>query len=350
MQRRFGTNFRLNDANHVISYIGVVIFSILFYQIFVMNQKFDMSNKQTNQRFESLLSTIKEMRIETKIDNEERDKNLKIYIEERDKNLKIYIEERVDKLNSSLKNHIDSSIKILYEKIQKSHHDTTADQAVVLLSASTSKNCKINDIEYFSTEHAITYRDYLFSVGVKHSPCWSQESQGTYSECSDIDVVIRRGCPNTTKAIDTSTYLNLSTGHAASTLGFVHNQSRFWTGTLAGRLGISVNLSVTNTSFIPFNSNEYLFEGVSQIEGMSGGATINGHGYTGCVHGSRSDWKSDGQRIGLNMAVVIPATAIFQCIDGIINRDLRNSSTYDLPLMKLDSKICRTQKVNVPHF
>jgi hypothetical protein len=71
---------------------------------------------------------------------------------------------------------------------------------------------------------------------------------------------------------------------------------------LAGRFG-NVG-SVVNG--IPFNPDEYVFEGVAQINGMSGGATLNGIGYTGLVHGE-NQFPS-----GAHLAVVIPASTIAQ--------------------------------------
>ena len=126
-----------------------------------------------------------------------------------------------------------------------------------------------------------------------------------------IDAVVKTGCPSTSHAINASTSVDLCTGHAASTLGFVNSHSRFWSGILAGRMGMNLTISgniYSPLKNVPFNSDEYLFEGVSQIEGMSGGATINGNGYTGCVHGTNMDPSAGQSRnYRVNMAAVIPA-------------------------------------------
>lgn len=125
---------------------------------------------------------------------------------------------------------------------------------------------------------------------------------------------------------------------------------------------VKVNSSLQN---VPFNSDEYLFEGVSQIEGMSGGATINGNGYTGCVHGINMDPSAGHSRnYRVNMAVVIPAHRIFDCIDDLMATTqaflqppyLRSSSDvrvlYGVPFVPvgIGSATCATRIVEVPRF
>jgi hypothetical protein len=127
-----------------------------------------------------------------------------------------------------------------------------------------------------------------------------------------FDVVILAGkCPMTAYAINATSFVPLRTGDEASTLGFVNGDSRFWHGRLSGKVG---KMSSSNGMI---HESEYLFEGVSQIAGMSGGATLNGAGYTGMVHTKEST---------LQMASVIPASMLFKEIDNF-NDDQRRYLT-----------------------
>lgn len=56
--------------------------------------------------------------------------------------------------------------------------------------------------------------------------------------------------------------------------------------------------------------DEYLFAGAGQERGMSGGATVNGNGYTGMVHAIYQN---------TSMHLVIPAKFIRDCIKNNLN-------------------------------
>lgn len=79
--------------------------------------------------------------------------------------------------------------------------------------------------------------------------------------------------------------------------------------------------NVTNTSNnVSFLDSEYLFQGVAQLQGMSGGTVVNGIGYTGLVHGN---YDFPEQKVSL--ALVIPFDVILSdCISKIetYHRDL----------------------------
>jgi hypothetical protein len=145
---------------------------------------------------------------------------------------------------------------------------------------------------------------------VKHSLC-SSLIKDLY-ECDGIDVVLGFGCPETnppgkiTYALNVSERQELRTGDTASTFGFINPPARvgrFWSGTLAGKLG------PVNNSSIELDPDEYVFQGVAQIRGMSGGATVNGLGYTGMVH-AINEFKEDG----VSTALVVPFHSIHQCL------------------------------------
>lgn len=223
---------------------------------------------------------------------------------------------------------------------------------------------------HYQWGYVLFYRTYNFVSRLSlHNWCealsWSRHGRDhdSYSGCPDIDIVVKSGCPSTSHALNASSSVSLQTGHSASTFGYVDGQSRFWSGILAGRLGINTSVpgkafSPVSKSFvtvnIPFSSDEYLFEGVSQIDGMSGGATINGYGYTGCVHGVRAEGAiSESRNHRVNMAVVIPAMAIFKCIEDIslkASDSVADGGQFSTKFVKANPATCPMNIVEVPRF
>lgn len=194
------------------------------------------------------------------------------------------------------------------------HHDYVAEFATALELTTTPLECTIGSSVHYSTEHSIIYNDYVFTVGVKHSRCYKHSGIDIY-ELYSSDVVFRLGCPVANAVLNVTNFVSLRTGDEASTLGFVQGSSRFWNGRLSGRLGVKSMIGN-----IQFDPDEYLFEGVTQINGMSGGAALNGVGYTGMVHGI-SSFGGTGQ----HLAVVIPAKTIF---DGFLSMSVANKVKY----------------------
>jgi hypothetical protein len=102
-------------------------------------------------------------------------------------------------------------------------------------------------------------------------------------------------------------------GTLGSTVGFVTHEGKsvlqYWSGTLAGKTQFNAT-----TDGIEFRRDEYLFQGVAEIPGMSDGPTANGNGYTGVVHGNHLYKESL-----LSHARVIPFDSIVrECISQCI--------------------------------
>jgi hypothetical protein len=142
-------------------------------------------------------------------------------------------------------------------------------------------------------------------------------------------------------AINATVYSPLRIGDEASAFGFIYDHgiyiSRYWKGTLAGKLGNHYYHAFSNTSFL---AEEYLFQGVAELDGMSGGPTANGHGYTGIVHGNNFYTTSK-----VSMACVVPFSII---LSGCIQPLLNNSSFYQ---QLMGPKQCPNVKVlQIPEF
>ena len=201
---------------------------------------------------------------------------------------------------------LEQRFQSLSELIKKNnaerHHEYIPELAGVLENATTALTCGIQNVTSFTTEHSVLYKDHVFTIGVKHSQCYANLT--AYS-LHDFDVIFRAGCPISQNVINVTSYVALRTGDEASTLGYVNNVSRFWHGRLSGRFHQTQVLSNVNV-----NSDEYLFSGVSQMNGMSGGAALNGVGYTGMVHAVYSPGSA-------HLALVIPAATIFQGFDAM---------------------------------
>lgn len=199
------------------------------------------------------------------------------------------------------------------------HHEYVPEFAAVLEKSSSPIKCTINGTNHFHTEHSLFFDGFVFTLGVKHGICY-KELGIRHIAYADIDVIVRCGCPVTPFVLNVNSYVALRTGDEASTLGYVDDSSRFWHGRLSGRLQHKLIINDT-----VFNSDEYLFEGVTQIAGMSGGATLNGVGYTGMVHGTNLFGTP-----APHLAVVIPASIILSTF-----RDI-NASVKAQELKMLD--------------
>ena len=190
----------------------------------------------------------------------------------------------------------------------KSTHDKGAEVAIYLKEASRVMYVG----KEFMTTHYLTYQGYVFGVGVLHSFGSPSDlvSKKAFS-CSPIDAVIIAGCPDKyIQVINASQSVPLRMGDAASTFGFVNYSGnmidRYWSGFLSGKLGDTGKIGdgVDSPRALP---HEYIFQGVSQVEGMSGGPTVNGCGYTGMAHARES------RSYIVPNALVIPAQDILNC-------------------------------------
>jgi len=231
------------------------------------------------------------------------------YYDEKLKASRLYYDEKLKASRDKDRVYFDKKFGGLFNLIKTRYHNILSEYAEVLGSSTMPLNCKIpgdagQQSNYFSTEHLIIYNNYVFTVGAKHSPCYNHIN---IYMCSDIDVVFRLGCPMTLTALNISQYVPLRTGDEASTLGYINKVSRFWNGQLSGRLGSYY--TILNATFLP---DEYIFQGVAQISGMSGGAVLNGIGYTGMVHGTNSFFHDS-----ISTAIVLPSSYIFSCFDAM---------------------------------
>ena len=161
---------------------------------------------------------------------------------------------------------------------------------------------KCDGSDEHATAHTVAYKGKICKISVRHLKCSSLDMV----DCNTIDVRLFRGCPTQSYAINIENFVPLRTGDEASGLGYILDfdkiKERFWRGHLAGRLG---------SSKLSGNEHSYLIESVAQLQGMSGGPTINGCGYTGMVNGVQ-DFFSLNQSV--SYATVIPAKLIAQCI------------------------------------
>ena len=87
-----------------------------------------------------------------------------------------------------------------------------------------------------------------------------------------------------------------------------------------------------------------MFQSVAQIKGMSGGATVNGCGYTGMVHGT----DTLDLLVIVTNAIVLPADKIIQCIEKNLDRFMNISDCSSVKVVKvprLDSE-CSTSNTD----
>ena len=171
---------------------------------------------------------------------------------------------------------------------------------------------------------------------VKHAP----NINANYWKCGNLDVSIGFSCP-VDSAINVTKHAKLRMGDDASTFGYILEKGktigRFWRGNVAGILGTH---QIDYETKSQFHADEYLFQGVAELSGMSGGLTANGLGYTGMVHGN--NMYSDAK---VSMACVIPFDLIKNaCIIPMLrDEDARKE------LKTIDD--CSSVKVkNIPEF
>ena len=195
-------------------------------------------------------------------------------------------------------------------------HSIGASRAALLNASSSVYSCGNSTLSVYSTTHNVFFKGKVFGVSVKHQPC---DPNPDWLYCAKYDVAFIRNCPATPKAINITVDVPLRTGDVASTFGYAIDdgepKGRYWVGSLAGTLG---NLSPRNNVSGLLFKEQYVFQSVMQIPGMSGGATLNKCGYTGMAQATYSvDQKSTS-------AVVISADQIKECFHSIDNELLTN--------------------------
>ncbi len=169
--------------------------------------------------------------------------------------------------------------------IKGRQHDNQNEVATVLLDASVF----IIDPETkeFNSGHYIYHDEKFLLLTVSHGV----KIQNSFDCQGEIDVQIASGCP-IKSAINVSNYVPLRMGDQASASGFIYDYdikaSRFWTGSLAGKLGHS---NTHEESKIIFLADEYIFQGIAELRVVvcrEARLSMALAGYTGMVHGSVS--------------------------------------------------------------
>ena len=191
------------------------------------------------------------------------------------------------------------SFAIVTKKLEegfRSNHDFGKVTARFLKTATRYATTASNG---FFTVHYIGYMGKVFGVTIAHD-----QSSAPAFDCDGIDVALLPECP-VHVAIDSSSYVPLEVGDMATALGYVQDNTnlslRLWKGYLSGEL---THYSGKNEKW--FSHKEHVFQGATQVPGMSGAAAVNGCGYTGMAHAAELTYA---------YAVVIPAESIFKCAE-----------------------------------
>jgi len=261
----------------------------------------------------------------------------KAYDEKFDKFLIVQAEIRKADNEKYEKNREDDRTYI-YDLVKNRQHDIHNEVAAHLENVTIPlKGLDNNAGNKFNSGHFIYHEERFMFLSVSHGV----KIENSYSCHDEIDVQISGGCPNNS-AINVSTWALLRTGDQASTFGFIneygYNISRFWKGSLAGMLGYTVTHQESQTRFL---KEEYVFQGIAQLLGMSGGPTLNGIGCTGMVHGNNIYLEQN-----VSMACVIPFSLIkSKCID-----KMRKGSPDYFDKLKTPSDCISAKVINAPRF
>jgi len=262
------------------------------------DEKYEKNRKADDEKYEKNRKADDEKNERNrKADDEKNERNRKADDEKNERNRKAD-----DKKNERNRK---ADKEYLYKLLKERQHDIHSEVAnhlnnvTVHITDSTGRN--------YNSGHYIFYEQRFMLLSVSHGV----QIRDSFSCHTEIDVQISGGCP-VNSAINVSTSAPLRTGDQASTFGFINENdqyiARFWKGSLAGELGY---LKIDNATKTRFLNDEYVFQGVAQLIGMSGGPTVNGVGYTGMVHGNNEYF---GQNV--SMACVIPFNLIkSKCID-----------------------------------
>jgi hypothetical protein len=248
-----------------------------------MDKKFDQMDKKFDQ-------------MEGKIDQMEEKFDKKFdYLEEKFDKKFDQMEEKFDQMEGKI-DYIKKEISAIHEELFV-NHEIGYYRAKYLESTVNFLQCSsVENKSVFATVHSAFYEGKVFMIGAKHINCIDKN----IIACEGIDAMLIPACPIVNTAINISNYAQLRTGDQSSALGYIEaGVTRYWVGHISGLFQNDQN---------PFiNSDEYVFESASQMAGMSGSGVINGCGYTGMAHANENI-------SGVNMAIVLPAEKIIQCV------------------------------------
>ena len=257
--------------------------------------------EQGNQQFIYLNKTIIDLK-EQIVDSKDQIIGLKVQIIDSKEQI-IGLKEQIVDLKVQITS-VNETVKSGFNFI----HDVGAERAAILDSVTYGHHDNVSGNH--ATSHSVYYNGTVFFVGVKHHSHYNltRDSNATSIICKFIDVQLIPGCPSKNKSLDITHSVSLRAGDSATTFGYIYEygefKTRVWTGTLAGRFGHQ------NDDVSLYNPNEYMFQGVAQIDGMSGGPSINGNGYTGIVHANQRF-----HTYNVSMALVVPVRLILDCIE-----------------------------------
>ena len=295
------------------------------------NEKHERNRKEDNEKHETNRKLYERNRKE---DNEKYEANRKEDNEKYERNRK-EDNEKYERNRKEDNEKYENDRKKLFHLLKGRQHDIQSEVAKYLYNV-TVNIFDENTISY-NSGHYIFYDQRFMLLSVSHGV----QINGSFSCHTEIDVQISGGCP-VNSAINVSNWAPLRTGDQASTLGFIYENDtfidRFWKGSLAGKLG---SLSIHNETKTRFLSDEYVFQGIAQLIGMSGGPTVNGIGYTGMVHGNNNYLSQT-----VSMACVIPFNLIkSECIDR-----MRNKKPALYAALKTQSECESANIIDTPQF
>ena len=257
------------------------------------------------------------------------------------------LEGRLKGLKESLTKEIQNKSDNVLASIQSgfaSVHDFSHRRIKVIDSASISTapcvSWEHNDSVYHKvTAHYVYFKGVFAGVTVAHSPC--NISTTTYTHklkddafllCDEMDVMLLRSCPDAatenTTALNITHAANLRLGDDTVASGFADGAHRVWAGKYVSNAGEKLGDHLSGVKNFYIKNGEYVIQAL-QVDGMSGSATANGCGYSGMAH-ARSNES--------NVAVVVPAHMIKECITKHLNRLPNNcrSVISQLPTLPFD--------------
>ena len=300
-----------------VTVVTVTVVTMMFMFLLTIVLVLTFSNKYSNNQFtSSTTSDDSEVKI---------DKILSMMI-----SFNNSLSSRIDDLSRKVED-VRAELTANMQRGFSSIHNTGSDRYAIL-SAVTQYNYANDGSGNFSTAHAVAYGGKVCMVSVSHVEGTSSDAL----DCGNIDVSLFPNCPSSKWAINIENYVPLRTGDRASALGYIYEhgemKERYWEGSLAGKLG---NFISSYSRYIYYGS--YVFQSVLQLSGMSGGAAVNGYGYTGMVNSVLTYTSSD--RL-VNNAIVIPAELIVQCIEKYSSKlksveDCPNITILELPKASL---------------
>ena len=169
--------------------------------------------------------------------------------------------------------------------------------------------CQKSDVIEKVTSHSIFYDGIATTVTVAHVDCPRSVVEKEFVICDDIDIIMYRECPLVNHVLNISFAAKLREGDNVVAVGYkhFHNASKFrsWEGQIMGMVWEErKGQCLAGSGKVTVKHDEFLLSG-KQVQGMSGGACLNGYGYLGAAHAIDQD----------KAALVIPESYIKEFIN-----------------------------------